>query len=49
MPQASAPTTPQTPLTPDIDEYYRKKDPRPLMFSHFARGMSDKIYDEVGI
>ncbi|KIY98975.1 dynein heavy chain, partial [Monoraphidium neglectum] len=32
---------------PDIDEFYRKKDPRPLMFSHFARGMADKTYDEV--
>jgi hypothetical protein len=32
----------------DIDEFYRKKDPRPLMFSHFARGMADKTYDEVG-
>ncbi|GBF96391.1 dynein heavy chain axonemal [Raphidocelis subcapitata] len=32
---------------PEIDEYYRKKDPRPLVFSHFARGLADKTYDEV--
>ncbi|KAI8464229.1 MAG: flagellar alpha dynein [Monoraphidium minutum] len=32
---------------PDVDDYYRKKDPRPLMFSHFARGLADKTYDEV--
>jgi hypothetical protein len=34
--------------TSEIDEYYRKKDPRPLVFSHFARGLADKTYDEVG-
>lgn len=32
---------------PDVDEYYRKKDARPLIFCHFARGLSDKTYDEV--
>jgi hypothetical protein len=39
---ASAP-----PLPPDIDEYYRKKDPRPLVLCNFARGLADKTYDEV--
>lgn len=32
---------------PDVDEFFRKKDPRPLMFCHFARSVSDKTYDEV--
>jgi hypothetical protein len=32
----------------DIDDYYKKKDARPLIFCHFARGLSDKTYDEVG-
>lgn len=31
----------------DIDDYYKKKDARPLIFCHFARGLSDKTYDEV--
>ena len=31
---------------PDVDDYYRKKDPRPLMFCNFARGLADKTYDE---
>jgi hypothetical protein len=32
----------------DIDDFYKKKDARPLIFCHFARGMGDKTYDEVG-
>jgi hypothetical protein len=31
----------------DIDDYYKKKDAKPLIFCHFARGLSDKTYDEV--
>jgi predicted DNA-binding ArsR family transcriptional regulator len=31
----------------DIDDFYKKKDARPLMFCHFARSLSDKAYDEV--
>lgn len=31
----------------DIDDFYKKKDARPLMFCHFARSISDKTYDEV--
>ena len=31
----------------EIDDYYRKKDPKPLIFCHFARGLADKAYDEV--
>ena len=31
----------------DIDDYYKKKDPKPLIFCHFARGLADKAYDEV--
>ncbi|KAJ9515913.1 hypothetical protein QJQ45_016901, partial [Haematococcus lacustris] len=31
----------------DIDDYYKKKDPKPLIFCHFARGLADKMYDEV--
>jgi dynein heavy chain len=31
----------------DIDDYYKKKDARPLIFCHFARGLSNKTYDEV--
>jgi dynein heavy chain len=31
----------------DIDDFYKKKDARPLIFCHFARGLSDKTYDEV--
>ena len=34
-------------LSPDIDDYYRKKEPRPLIFCNFARGLADKTYDEV--
>lgn len=33
--------------TNDIDDFYKKKDARPLIFCHFARGMGDKTYDEV--
>lgn len=32
----------------DIDDFYKKKDARPLIFCHFARSLSDKTYDEVG-
>eukprot|EP00877_Chromochloris_zofingiensis_P015255 jgi/Chrzof1/9984/Cz04g22250.t1 len=31
----------------DIDDYYKKKDAKPLVFCTFARGLSDKTYDEV--
>jgi dynein heavy chain len=31
----------------DIDDFYKKKDARPLMFCHFARSLGDKTYDEV--
>lgn len=31
----------------DIDDFYKKKDARPLIFCHFARGLTDKTYDEV--
>lgn len=31
----------------DIDDYYKKKDPKPLIFCHFARGLAEKMYDEV--
>jgi hypothetical protein len=32
--------------SPELDELYRKKDPRPLVFCHFARGLADRAYDE---
>ncbi len=32
---------------PDIDDYYKKKDARPLIFCHFARGLGERVYDEV--
>ena len=32
---------------PDIDDYYKKNDPKPLIYCHFAQGLGDKIYDEV--
>eukprot|EP00983_Pelagomonas_calceolata_P089509 1157319-Pelagomonas_calceolata.AAC.8 len=32
---------------PELDDYYRKKDAKPLIFCHFARGLADKTYDEV--
>lgn len=31
----------------DIDDYYKKTDPKPLIFCHFARGLGDKVYNEV--
>ena len=31
----------------DVDDYYKKKDPKPLIFCHFARGLAEKVYDEV--
>lgn len=34
-------------VIPELDEYYRKKDARPLIFCNFARGLADKSYDEV--
>ena len=27
---------------PDIDDYYKKKDARPLIFCHFARGLGER-------
>lgn len=32
---------------PDIDDYYKKADPKPLIFCHFARGLAEKVYNEV--
>lgn len=32
---------------PDIDDYYKKVAPKPLVFCHFARGLADKVYNEV--
>ena len=32
---------------PDIDNYYARVDPKPLIFCHFARGLGEKVYDEV--
>lgn len=31
----------------DVDDYYKKKDPKPLIFCHFAKGLAEKSYDEV--
>lgn len=31
----------------DIDDYYKKKDPKPLIFCHFAGGLGEKVYNEV--
>eukprot|EP00879_Flechtneria_rotunda_P027778 GHRR01029772.1.p1 GENE.GHRR01029772.1~~GHRR01029772.1.p1 ORF type:complete len:1069 (+),score=390.30 GHRR01029772.1:36-3209(+) len=31
----------------DIDDYYKRKDAKPLIFCHFSRGLADKTYDEV--
>lgn len=31
----------------DIEDYYRKDAPKPLIFSSFARGQGGKVYDEV--
>lgn len=33
----------------DIDDFYKKKDARPLIFCHFARSLGDKTYDEVSL
>eukprot|EP00884_Botryococcus_braunii_P010094 jgi/Botrbrau1/19086/Bobra.0077s0003.2 len=32
---------------PDIDDYYKKSGAKPLIFCHFARGTSEKVYNEV--
>ena len=32
---------------PDIDDYYKKNDAKPLIFCHFARGLTEKVYNEV--
>lgn len=32
---------------PDIDDYYKKIAPKPLIFCHFARGTSEMVYNEV--
>lgn len=32
---------------PDIDNYYTKNDPKPLIFCHFAGGLGEKVYNEV--
>ncbi|CAD7704939.1 unnamed protein product [Ostreobium quekettii] len=31
----------------DIDDYYKAKDPKPLIFCHFAGGLGEKVYNEV--
>ena len=31
----------------DIDDYYKKTDAKPLIFCHFARGLAEKVYNEV--
>ena len=31
----------------DIDDYYKKADAKPLIFCHFARGLGEKVYNEV--
>lgn len=32
----------------DIDDYYKKKDAKPLIFCHFAGGLQETVYDEIG-
>ena len=32
---------------PDIEAYYKANDTKPLIFSHFAGGLGDKIYNEI--
>jgi dynein heavy chain, axonemal len=32
---------------PDIDDYYKRTDPKPLIFCHFAAGLGEKVYNEV--
>ncbi|KAK9817742.1 hypothetical protein WJX72_001478 [[Myrmecia] bisecta] len=32
---------------PDIDDYYKKADAKPLIFCHFAKGLTEKVYNEV--
>ena len=35
-------------MSADIDDYYRARDPKPLLFCHFAAGHGgDASYDEV--
>ena len=31
----------------DLADYYKKEDPKPLIFSHFAGGLEERIYNEV--
>ena len=31
----------------DIDDFYKKNDPKPLIFCHFAKGLSERVYNEV--
>jgi dynein heavy chain, axonemal len=31
----------------DVDDYYKRTDPKPLIFSHFAGGLGEKVYNEV--
>ena len=31
----------------DIDDYYKKVDPKPLIFCNFANGLTEKVYNEV--
>lgn len=31
----------------DLADYYKKDNPKPLIFSHFAGGLGDRIYNEV--
>jgi hypothetical protein len=36
-----------TTCTADLEEYYRAKDPKPLLFCHFANGRGGSEYGEV--
>jgi dynein heavy chain, axonemal len=31
----------------DIDDYYKRVDPKPLIFCHFSSGLGEKVYNEV--
>lgn len=44
--EASGPACP-APLAAAARRPCRRKDPKPLIFCHFARGLADKAYDEV--
>ena len=31
----------------EIDDFYKKNDPKPLIFCHFAKGLTERVYNEV--